>query len=140
MKKIFVLLFFFIATTAIAQRHVTVTYKTDSFTVLLGEGNLNSLSIKRDSTSNERLVIKLEEWAQERTMNRTFSFVGDNGNPALEIKEGKVPGEYTISSKELLAALKGNTYTLYTIALPKDPELAARIRIRRLFVCKINLQ
>jgi len=142
MKRLIIILMLFAAIRTHAQRHVAIVYKTDSLKVLLGENNSDKvLIIKRDTSSSARFIIKVEEWAQERNMNRRFSFVGDNGNPALDIEEGNILGEYAISIKELSAKLNNNnTYTLYTIALPKDPAIAATIRVRRLLVCKINLQ
>ena len=50
-------------------------------------------------------------------------------------------GSYCIKQSELKILLQPNEeYSIYTTALPKDPQKAMLVRVARTLVCKIKIQ
>ena len=75
---------------------------------------------------------KMKEW------NRSVMFFNESDN---EISRKDSTRNWKITAAEL-KKLFGNKKKLkiYTIAIPSDPDLAARVRVRRVHLCTLELQ
>jgi hypothetical protein len=89
--------------------------------------------------SNDRITIVYHTENESRGWRRTF-YVQDSTQENLEtIELGKQSGSVTIGATALKAMKeKKEPVFIYTISLPKDKAMAARIRVRTLFLCKIG--
>jgi hypothetical protein len=97
-------------------------------------------SIKSKSLrSNDRITIVYHTENESRGWRRTF-YVQDSTQENMEtIELGKQSGSVTISATVLNAMKeKKKPVFIYTISLPKDKTMAARIRVKTLFLCKIE--
>jgi hypothetical protein len=76
--------------------------------------------------------------AKQKEWKRSFLFFGDNDNELLR--------KDSTHSITLTAAELNNLFgdqkkiKIYTIAIPTDPDLAARVRVRRVHLCTLQLQ
>lgn len=101
----------------------------------------NTKKIKQtDLSKNYCLEISYREAdpAREKTWNRAFMFFGDTDTELLR----KDSTRSTTITAEELRKLFGDQkkIRIYTVAIPSDPELAARIRVRRVHMATIELQ
>lgn len=54
---------------------------------------------------------------------------------------GRIAGSVGAELKEIFSKTKkGSSYKLYTIATPADPNQAATVRVRRIFLCKVVIK
>lgn len=100
------------------------------------EGNVVTIN-RADLNKTGTFLIKYTESEPQTAWTRTITMV-DKGENELHTHTGNL---FTISNanlKKLFA--KVNTIYVYTWALPNDPELAARIRIRRVHLSTIKLR
>ena len=75
---------------------------------------------------------KLKDW------KRTFAVLDEKDNDLMTYSGSS----FKIGNAKLLSLMHQGVKTIkiYTWALPTDPELAARIRIRRTHLCTIRLE
>lgn len=72
---------------------------------------------------------------------RTFSITADSDKTMARFTDDKEAGVFQVSLKELVSSLeKGKTYKLYTQAIPKDPQLAAKVKVKRILLATIEVQ
>ena len=99
-------------------------------------GNVVTLN-RADLQKTGNLSVIYSEQDKQADWTRTISMV-DKGETELHTHSGNL---FTISNVNLAKLFKKvNTIYVYTWALPNDPELAARIRIRRVHLCTIKLK
>jgi tRNA U34 2-thiouridine synthase MnmA/TrmU len=103
-------------------------------------GKLLSVNSKLKSAATGKLTIVNSEWSKEKDWKRTFEIYDDTDQSILKVLPNKTSGKYKVSLKNIVSKLKkGETYSLYTMAIPKDPKKAAVVRVRRVFVCRISI-
>jgi hypothetical protein len=74
----------------------------------------------------------------DKGLKRSIFFLDENDDEL--IREDDV-SRVKISSKELKKAFAGKSkIKIFTIAVPTDPELAARVRVRRVHLCTLELK
>ena len=77
------------------------------------------------------------EWEKQKDWERYIGFFDEIENE-LYLDTASV---VQLTNKKLASITKGiNKIKIYTWSLPTDPELAARIRIRRIHLATISLQ
>ena len=75
---------------------------------------------------------KIKEW------NRSFMFFNESDN---EISRKDNTRNWKITATELKKLFGDKKkIKIYTIAVPSDPDLAARVRVRRVHLCTLELQ
>lgn len=100
------------------------------------DGNVVYLS-RADLQKTGNLSIIYSDAEKQAGWTRTITMV-DKGENELHTHTGNL---FTISNVNLAKLFnKVNTIYVYTWALPDDPELAARIRIRRVHLSTIKLR
>jgi hypothetical protein len=142
MKYILILLTSFLLQQAHAQKSgLQVSAQSKTITVNLQEEdpekviNINS---KLKSVATGKLTIYNTEWAKDKEWKRTFTIYNDQDQSIIDLSPCKTSGKYNAPLKSIVAKLKkGETYSLYTMAIPKDPKKAAVVRVRRVLVCRI---
>ncbi len=110
-------------------------------TVLLNDAGNSNKSVILHTHKSGHLTIVNQQWQQEdTTYNRSFTLVNNKDSVLYTFTKSK-KGKYKECLKKIKPLLtKGGHYMLYTIALPKHPTLAARVRVRRMLVCNIEVQ
>lgn len=140
MKKLFLLLpVFFTALLAGAQ---------DGWSVRLNNKTLLNAA-KENEQANSR-TIKASEWKKNGSLEVIFKkpearegwiryivFVDENDN---ELTRKEAAKQVKISLTLLKKLVAGKTkIKIYTFSLPADPDLAARVRVRRVHLCTLVL-
>jgi hypothetical protein len=75
---------------------------------------------------------------KEKTWNRSFIFFDENDKELLKKDSTR---NATIAAAELKNLfVDKKKIKLYTIAVPADPDMAARVRVRRVHLCTLELQ
>ena len=102
---------------------------------------LNSKKIKKaDLDKNYCLEISYKESdkKKEQEWKRSFLFFDETDAELLRKDSTR---ELKITAAELKEIFTGKKkIRIYTIAIPTDPELAARVRVRRVHLCTLELQ
>jgi DNA segregation ATPase FtsK/SpoIIIE-like protein len=101
----------------------------------------NTKKIKKTELSKKyslEVAYKESDPAKEKEWNRSFMFVGDNDNELLRKDSTRKVSITAAELKKLFANQK--KIRIYTIAIPTDPDLAARVRVRRVLLCTLELQ
>ncbi len=89
----------------------------------------------------QRFMIRSLYPELDKDFKRTFSIVGDNEESVFTFSDDKENGVFLLPLKEVADKLnKSKTYKLYTVAIPKDPEAAAAVRVRRILLANIEVQ
>lgn len=134
-----ILFFFFaltLATNGMAQDTWTITYNGKGKLKAAAEDeqkNVITLS-KTDLKKGGNLAIIYTEGKKLKDWERTITLF-DEGDNELAKSTGM---SFKITAAKLTTmAAKAKELTLYTLSLPTDPNLAARIRVRRLHLCTI---
>lgn len=100
------------------------------------DGNIITLN-KTDLAKTGNFLVKYTEKEPQTGWKRSIVLV-DKGENEVQTETGRI---LTVPNKTLLMQLlKEGTLYVYTWALPTDPELAARIRVRRVHLCTIKLK
>jgi hypothetical protein len=106
----------------------------------LGEDEArNVITIKAaDLKKNGQLFINYKEAKKQKDWKRTLAVFDTKDNELIKYN-GSI---YKLANSKLnsLYAQGIRTVKIYTWALPADPKLAARIRIRRVHIATINLE
>ncbi|HLG41417.1 MAG TPA: hypothetical protein VI461_17185 [Chitinophagaceae bacterium] len=147
MKKLLLLLSFSF-TCMLSQSQ---SAKADSWKIVWKKKTILETS-KEDETANTKKITKtdldktyfLEISYKEGTaknikaLRRSFLFYGESDNELLRkdsTRNAKIPAA---ELKKIFADQK--KIKIYTIAIPTDPNIAARVRIRRVHLCTLELQ
>ena len=99
----------------------------------------NTLTISSAALKAEgQLYIDYAETKPMKDWKRTFAVFDEKDNELMSYSGSS----FKISNGKLRSLASDGTTTIkiYTWALPTDPELAARIRIRRVHLCTIELK
>ena len=84
-----------------------------------------------------KLEVCYTEKPAKKDWRRSILFTDENDNEIIR-KDGT--GRVKISLAELKQAFAGKKkISIYTISLPTDPDLAARVRVRRVHLCTLEL-
>ena len=144
MKYILILLTTLLVTSANAQKSgIQVSAPNKTIVVnLLDEDVTKIISINSTlkSVASGKLSVVNNNWKKETEWKRSFSIYNEKDESIVDLKPCKTSGKYEASLKSLLSKMnKGETYSLYTMAIPRDPKKAAVVRVRRVFVCRISI-
>jgi hypothetical protein len=100
----------------------------------------NAITIaKADLSKKCFLEIQFKEADSEKAngWKRTFLIMDENDNELARIEKGST---ITVKAADLKKHFKGrNCLRIFSISLPKDPELAARVRVRRIHIVTVKL-
>ena len=120
----------------------------DSWTVRLNKKTLLSAT-KEDETANIRklsfsdwktadsLTISYKEMSPKKQWERSIFLCDEDDNELLRKDENT---KASFSQEEVKKAFAGKKFIrIFTTVSPSDPELAARVRIRRVHLCTIEL-
>lgn len=102
---------------------------------------INTRNIKRADLSKKyclEIDYKESDPAKEKEWKRSFLFFGDTENELLRKDSSR---NIKITAAEL-KKLFGDQQKIriYTIAIPTDPEIAARVRVRRVHIATLVLK
>jgi hypothetical protein len=144
MKYILILLTTFLLQEVQAQKGgVQVSAQGKTITANLQEEDTDkviTINSKLKSAVTGKLVINNTESSKEKEWKRTFSVYNGEDQALVNLSPCKTAGKYDVSLKTIISKLKkGETYSLYTMAIPKDSKKAAVVRVRRVFVCRIAI-
>lgn len=83
------------------------------------------------------LILEFREHVKREGWERTIMLVDDKDKVLVQ-KKGNV---FSISNTGLKSLFKENKFLhLYTVAVPTDPDMKARVRVRRVHLCTLVLQ
>lgn len=143
MKNILFVLFLSLPVLSFSQKQngITVSVAKQRIIASLDEDNSDkTLVIHANIKSIEKLGIINRKWQEEKEWKRTFEIVDASDNPVMKVPASN-QSSYHTSIKQLRSKLKkGQAYSLYTMAIPKDPNVAATVRVRRILVCTIKVK
>jgi hypothetical protein len=100
---------------------------------------INTRNIKlADLKKNYVLEISYKESDPKKEWNRSFLFFDESDNELLR----KDSTRNTMIAAAELKKIFGDKkkIKIYTIAVPSDPDMAARVRVRRVHLCTLELQ
>ncbi|MBL7744750.1 MAG: hypothetical protein JNN00_14860 [Chitinophagaceae bacterium] len=101
----------------------------------------NTRKIKKTELSKKyflEITYKESDPAKEKEWNRSFLFFGDTENELLR-KDSTRNVKITAAELKKLFG-KQKKIRIYTIAIPTDPDIAARVRVRRIHLITLVLQ
>ncbi len=103
--------------------------------------NANSKKIKASELNSDTgtLDVLYKETKPQAGWKRLLTFVDENDHEQL--RKDSVIAQTRVKAatlKELFAGKK--KISIYTFSLPTDPELAARVRVRRVHLCTLELE
>lgn len=147
MKKLYFFFLLFMGLQSIGQetqKPVPILVSAQGKTVdafLDSNNSKKTLVLTKQDDANARLVIMNANAKNESIYNRSFILVDDK-NAELKVNfMSRVIGNTYASLKSFFEqAQKGKTYKLYTIAIPKDPNVAATVRVRRILLCNLTVK
>jgi hypothetical protein len=144
MKYIFILLALITSTTVEAQKkEITISAQGKSVSTLFDSEDASivlTINSALPTAKTGKLKIVNNKWQSEKDWKRSFSIYNSEVAGIADLKPCKTGGVYELSLKTLLAKVtKGESYRLYTMAIPRDPKKAALVRVRRVLVCTITI-
>lgn len=150
MKKLFVLLGLVIGWQLAGAQQRLEVLKEDSWTIKWNKKEV--LSATGENEERNQQTIKKKELCKKYTLEikynesdpakqnewkRTIMIFDENDNELLK----KETRDWQITAAQLKKAVgTKKKIKIYTIALPTDPDLAARIRVRRIHLATIELK
>lgn len=148
MKKTLLLLLTIISLQSIAQDKqsnntlILISAQGKTVDAFLDSNNSNkilTLTTKKDKEA--RLVFAYVNAKNESTYNRSYILANDKDEDLQIGVVGRTIGTNYASLDEVFSKTqKGKTYKLYTVAIPKDPNVAATVRVRRILLCNIAVK
>lgn len=142
MKKIILLLFCFFALAALkagASDNWRITFNNK--VIFKGSDNqMNPLAIlKRTKVrKSDCLLIQYNTQDADKRWKRIF-YINDSSEQSIKtIDLDEQNGSVSVDASVLQEMTKKSPVFIYTVSLPKDPALAAAIRVRRILLCKIE--
>ncbi len=145
MKRILFLSLLFICQQSMAQvNKVALLISAQGKTVdAFLDSNNSKKTIKLISKKDKdaKFVIMNANCKNEADYNRSYMLVDDkNEDLKISFMSRLVGNTYAFLDTIFSKTLKGKTYKLYTVAVPKDPEVAARVRVRRILLCNVEVK
>ena len=147
MKKLYLIILLFIGQQATAQetkKLVPILISAQGKTVdafLDSNNSKKTLVLTKQADANARLVIMNANAKNESTYNRSFSLVDEKDTELKVNFMSRIIGNTYTPLKNIFEQIqKGKTYRLYTIAIPKDPAIAAKVRVRRILLCNVTVK
>lgn len=139
MKFLFFILLSFTGISLFAQDNWTVGL--DAKTLLSASAENAEKNVVRVSESELKnykcLVVNYKEKEVKKDWERTIAIYDEKDSEVLK----QTGSRLTIKANELAKLLQSsNTLKIYTTAVPNDPALRERIRIRRVHLCTLVLQ
>lgn len=103
--------------------------------------NPKLVKIKPALAKNENIIIEYGAFNVQKNWQRYIILTNEKEETILSKVFDFSSGRYVLSARDL-SNISKNTgkIFLYTYSYPKDPALAATIRIRRLLVCQLDLK
>lgn len=95
---------------------------------------------KSELTKSRRLMIVYKEGQIKniKALRRSLLIYDDKDQ---EVWKGDSTRTATLNGEKLAALFSGTSMLkIYTIAVPSDPKMAARVRVRRVHLCTLQLQ
>ena len=140
MKLLFFIFQILIMTSAVNAQHSWKITHNGKAKISTSEENesRNRFSIRKtDLAKPGSLWVHYMEWEKQQDWERYIGFFDEKENEVFLDTASVVQ----ITNKKFSALTKGvATVKIYTWSLPTDPELAARIRIRRIHLATISIQ
>lgn len=141
MKYVLFVLSLFLAAAATAQKNeIVVKVQNKSIRATPDEDNTGKVLVINSYTKSAgtgKLTIYNGAWQREKDWIRHFEIFDSTDNSIKKLSAIK-QGYYQAGLRDLLKLLRKNqNYSLYTMALPADPQKAATVRVRRIFICTI---
>lgn len=136
----FLLIFSFFAHAQ--QMTIDVSVLNKNISVSLDEDNLNKiLYISSERTKAKHCYLVAKVFNEEKdTSWRRFFMLYDIANTEIAKLKPADNNEYSVELTNLLPLMKkDDTYYLYTIAYPIDPQKAMLVKVPRMLVCVIKL-
>jgi hypothetical protein len=147
MKKLYLILLLFIGMQGTAQEAkklvpILISAQGKTVDAFLDSNNSKKiLMLAKQDDANAKLLIMNANAKNESSYNRSFSLVDDKDAELKLSFMSRVVGNTYVSLKNFFEqAQKGKTYKLYTIAIPKDPNVAATVRVRRILLCNVTVK
>jgi hypothetical protein len=121
---------------------IIVTAGNEHIKISLDDDNSNKILNLRASVTpakQEYLTVSVSNEEIEKDWERNFIVYDEEDNEISRLVAMK-ENTYCVTLSKLLPLLKpGAAYSLYTTALPKDPQKAMEIKVARQLVCKIKI-
>ncbi|WP_207491398.1 hypothetical protein [Aridibaculum aurantiacum] len=145
MKKQLLILFAFVAllaTSAQAQNSDEWQVRLNKQVLLRSPAETAEPTITLSKSSvkkNDILTIQYTTNDGQQDWKRSFTINDANEQTFKELSLKNQTGTATLKLKELAKAAASNKpLYIYTMSLPKDPNQAALVRVRRILLCKIQ--
>jgi ribosomal protein S24E len=141
MKKILMLLFTLNSAFMLQAQDSWKVYHNKSELKNIEEENesKNIISINSSSLNKEgEFVLTYFEKEPQKDWSRFMAVFDNQDNELLQRKNLRMLKVSNATLKDLFK--KSSTLHIYSWSLPNDPDLAARIRIRRVHLCTIELK
>lgn len=100
-----------------------------------------NLIVLDSKNKSEKYFLKIDNknFASETEWNRTYKIYTNTDSLVLDVLSKNAITE--IFYEELISVLKKKgLYNVYTISIPKDPNIAATVRVARMFLCAIEVK
>ena len=105
----------------------------------LGKNDSNVISLNSKSIEG-RIILVNKNAKSEIKMVRQYMLMSDTDEDLQISFSGRIVGTVGAALKDIFEKTKkGQTYMLYTIATPADPKEAALVRVRRVMLCKLEI-
>ena len=145
MKKTFALFLILVGLQSMAQGNkMLVHISAQGCTIdasLENDNPKKMLTLTSKKTKDGRLVIMNLNVRNEADYKRSYLVMNDKDEELPINIVSRVNGSHYVLLKDFFAnTQKGNTYKLYTMAVPKDPNAAATVRVRRILLCSIAVK
>lgn len=99
------------------------------------------INLKENYARNSRMRITKTSGNDQQGWMRKIECQDSSGNTLLKWVDGRTVGAYEVFVNDIKSKLqKGVVYLIYTWALPTDPDIAARVRIKRIHLCSLILE
>lgn len=141
MKKILILLFTINSAFMLQAQDSWKVYhnKTEILVTEEKSESKNIVSINSATLNKEgELVLTYFEKEPQKDWSRFIAVFDNQDNELLQRKNLRILKVSNASLKDLFK--KSATLHIYSWSLPNDPDLAARIRIRRVYLCTLELK
>jgi hypothetical protein len=141
MKQIFYTLFFLSISSCIMAQGSWKVYcgKKLMLKASVPDETLNRIRLsEKELSSDSDLRIVYHEQQHQKNWNRFFTINNGDGE---ELKAFEKLDTLKIALNDIKHLLEDNgKLKIYTWSLPEDPELAARVRVRRVYLCSLAKQ
>lgn len=99
------------------------------------------LLLQAHADKYSKLVIVNSNAKNETAFNRSYMLVDETDNQLSINFTSRIVGTTTVFLNDIFKLTqKGKTYKLYTMAVPKDPQVAATVRVARILLGNIAVK